>query len=162
MLPEEIRNCHFEGGGRVLTEASKAGRKGKSTSFGNASREDIVARLHSTSSGVGSYQILWEAFADTEANPSPDVVKSIGKNLGLANFWPTLSRKTGDQARWSDTALTSQLTDLIAKRNECAHTGKVAPIPSASEILNFADMLKALGTGFTSALEDKLVRTEPR
>lgn len=155
-LPEAIRDCHFEGGGRVLTKASEAARKGRATPFGNATREDIVARLNSASGATGSYQIVWEAFADTEANPGPDVVKGIAKNLGLKNFWPTVSTKSGDPVRWSDTALTSKLNDLIAKRNECAHTGRVSPIPTAADVLDFADMLQSLGFGFVSALEDEL------
>jgi hypothetical protein len=154
-LPAVIRNRHFEGGGRILTRASEAARKGRSTPFGNATREDIVARLHSASS-TDSYQILWEAFADTEANPGPEVVKEIARNLGLTDFWPTVASKSGDTLRWSDTALSTMLEDLIAKRNECAHTGKVSPVPTASEILDFTDLLAAIGTGFVAALEDRL------
>lgn len=154
-LPAPIRHRHFEGGGRVLTKASEAARKGYATPFGNATREDIVARLHSPAM-AGSYQILWEAFADTEANPGPKVVKEIANNLSLDSFWPTVASRSGDPARWSETALTALLTDLIAKRNECAHTGRVSPIPTSREILGFADMLAALGRGFASALEDRL------
>jgi hypothetical protein len=157
-LPDAIRHCHFEGGGRVLTIASVAARHGRTTSFGNATREDIVARLNSASGTTGSYQILWEAFADTEANPGPDVVRGIAKNLGLKKFWPTVSSKSPDPARWSATALTSKLNDLIAKRNECAHTGRVSPIPTAPDVLDFTDMLEALGSGFVCALEDELAK----
>lgn len=154
-LPECIRNGHFEGGGRVLTKASEAGRRGRATPFGSASREDIVARLHSTSSS-GPYQILWEGFADTEANPGPDVVKGIARELGVTNFWPTVSSKSGDPMRWSGTTLNTMLADLLAKRNECAHTGRVSPVPTGSDLLDYADMLHALGTGFVTALEDQL------
>lgn len=155
-LPEDMRNRHFEGGGKILTQASEAARKGKATPFGNATREDIVARLHSASNTAGPYQILWEAFADTRANPGPDVVQKIAKNLGVNNFWPTVSSHSGNPARWSDSALTTKLEDLIAKRNECAHTGKVSPIPTAADVLEFADMLEALGSGFVTALEAEL------
>ena len=75
-LPEGMRNQHFEGGGKVLSRAVEFARKGKPAPFGNATPQDIVARLHSASAG-GSYQIVWEAFADTQANPGPDVVKEI-------------------------------------------------------------------------------------
>jgi len=155
-LPDSIRNGHFEGGGRVLTKASEAARKGRTTPFGNPTREDIVARLHSAMSPPGSYQILWEAFADTEANPGPEVVKGMAERLGLKNFWPTVSNKSGDPSRWAATALSSKLDDLISKRNECAHTGKVSPVPTASEILDYVDMLAALAKGFVGALDDQL------
>jgi hypothetical protein len=155
-LPEEIRDRHFEGGGRVLTKASEFAKKGKPAPFGNATREDIVARLHSASDAGGSFQIVWEAFADTQANPGPDVVKEIGQGLGLKRFWPTISGYSGAPLRWSDTALTTKLSDLIAKRNACAHTGTVSPIPTATDILEFADMLQALGIGLVTALETEL------
>ena len=155
-LPEDIRNRHFEGGGRVLTKASEFGRRGKPTPFGAATREDIVARLHSASTVGSSYQIVWEAFADTQANPGPDVVKEIAKGLGLRRFWSTVSAHSGDPARWSDSALTTKLGDLITRRNACAHTGIATPIPTAAEIVEFADMLQALGTGFVIALEAEL------
>lgn len=155
-LPEDIRNRHFEGGGKVLTKASEFARKGKPPPFGNATREDIVARLHSASNLSSSYQIVWEAFADTQANPGPDVVKEIAKGLGLNRFWSTVSVHSGNPARWSDSALTTKLADLIAKRNACAHTGTVSPIPTAADILDFADMLQVVAIGFVTALEAEL------
>lgn len=155
-LPENIRNRHFAGGGKVLTKATECAHKGKPAPFGSATREDIVARLHSPSNAGGSYQIVWEAFADTQANPGPNAVKEIAHGLGLKTFWPTVSTHSGAPARWSDTALTTKLADLVAKRNACAHTGTVSPIPTAADILEFADMLQALGTGFVTALEAKL------
>ena len=121
-----------------------------------------MARLHSGLAGTGDYEIVWEAFADTEANPSPEVVRGIAKRLGVSDFWPTISEKSGEPARWSDTALTSMLTDLITKRNECAHTGKVSPIPTTSEVLDFVDMLEVLSQSFVYALNDELARHAAR
>jgi hypothetical protein len=155
-LPVKIRDRHFEGGGRVLTKAVEFARKGKPTPFGNATPQDIVARLHSASNTGGTYQIVWEAFADTQANPGPDVVKQIAEGLGLTDFWRKISANSGDPARWSDSALTTKLGDLITKRNACAHTGTVSPIPTAPDILDFADMLQAIGTGFVASLEAEL------
>ncbi len=155
-LPTAIQNRHFEGGGRVLTRASEAARNRQVTPFGNATREDIVARLHSTSAAAGSYQIVWEAFADTKANPNPNVVSEIAKNLGMNDFWGTATFRSGNSGPWSNTALKSKLNDLITMRNECAHTGQVSPIPTAADVLDFADMLEALGESFVSALESQI------
>lgn len=156
-LPQSIQNKHYEGGGKILTKASEAGRKGLATSFGSATREDVVARLNSSSSNPGAgFQIVWEAFADTGANPRADVVKNIGKDLGLTDFWRAISNNSGNHATWSDTAITTKLDDLISKRNSCAHTGVVTPIPTASDILDFADMLTAVGEGFVKTLEVQL------
>lgn len=156
-LPEKIRDRHFEGGGRVLMKAAEFARKGKPTPFGNATPQDLVARLHSVSNTGGTYQVVWEAFADTQANPGPDVVKEIAQGLGLTDFWRKISAHSGDAVRWSDSALTTKLGDLIAKRNACAHTGTVSPIPTAPDILDFADMLQAIGTGFVTSLEAELL-----
>ncbi len=155
-LPLDIQNRHFEGGGQVLTRASFAARKGRTTPFGGATREDIAARLQSPFAGTGSYRVVWEAFADTKANPSPDVVKEIGKSLGLKEFWPSIAKGSGNSVRWSQSALTKKLQDLIDKRNESAHTGRVSPIPTAADLLDFTEMLEALGTGFVVTLETEL------
>lgn len=155
-LPESIRDRHFEGGGKVLTRASEFARRGKPAPFGNATREDIVARLHSATGAGVTYQIVWEAFADTQANPGPDIVRDIAQGLGLRDVWPTIASNSGDPTRWSPTGLTSKLADLVAKRNACAHTGTVSPVPAAADILDFADMLEALGAGLVGALEAEL------
>lgn len=154
-LPKKVQEQHLIGGGKVLTKAAECVRKGKPAPFGDATPQDIIARLHSAYSGK-SYQIVWEAFANTQSNPGPDVVKEIAESLELKNFWPTVSSHSGDRLRWSDSAMISKLRDLIEKRNACAHTGTVSPIPTAGDILDFADMLEAIGTGFVTALENVL------
>lgn len=154
MLPENIRNKHFQGGGDELSKVvAKSNRR---RPVGNATAEDLVTRLHSAFDATGAYQIVWEGFADTQANPGPSVVNDIAKGLGLKDFWRVVSQNSGDPTRWSDSALTTKLGDLIAKRNACAHTGTVSPIPTAPDILEFADMLQAISTGFVASLEAEL------
>jgi len=155
-LPARMQHKHFEGGGKILTKASEAGRTGITTSFGSATREDVVARLYSTSANA-NFNIVWEAFADTGANPRAAVVKTIGNDLGLEDFWRSISTNSGDPARWSDTAVISKLDDLISRRNSCAHTGIVNPIPTAFDILDFSDLLQVIGESFVSTLEIKLI-----
>ena len=83
-LPPVIQNTHFETGGRVLSDVSLANRKSRASAFGRSAREDIAERLYSPcfNTAARSYVVLWEAFADTRANPSPDVVRDIAQNLG--------------------------------------------------------------------------------
>lgn len=160
-LPAAIQHGHFEGGGDVLTKTSLALRTGRVTPFGNPTPRDVVARLHSAASAAGTYQIVWEAFARTESNPGPEIVKKIAKSLAVENFWPQVSIRSGNPARWAETALVAQLSDLISQRNECAHTGVVAPIPTAAKIIEYVEMLDAIATGFTSLLVDELARHTP-
>jgi hypothetical protein len=155
-LPDTIRNSHFEGGGRVLTKASQAIRKGRPTPFGTISCEDIVERLHSASSGASPYEILWEAFADTQASPGAEVVKAIAQNLGVKQFWPSVSRQSGASRRWTETTLPLKLDELIAKRNEVAHTGTSPTVPTTQEVVDFAEMLAALSVGLVAVLEAQL------
>jgi hypothetical protein len=153
-LPENIRDKHFQGGGEELSKVVV--QSSRRRPVGNATAEDLVTRLHSAFDSTDSYQIVWEGFADTQANPGPSVVNDIAKGLGLQDFWRQVSKHSGDPTRWSDSALKTKLGDLIAKRNACAHTGTVSPIPTASDILDFADMLQAIGTGFVASLEVEL------
>ena len=160
-LPGTIRDRHFEGGGDFVRKASIAGRSGHATPFGSVSREDVVARLHSVTSGA-TFDLVWEAFADTEANPGPAVVRKIGVALGLDrnHFWAEVSSRCGSPT-WSATAMQASLRALIDKRNACAHTGMVSPVPAAAEIIEYVEMLAALGTGIVATLEDHLTTLAP-
>jgi RiboL-PSP-HEPN len=155
-LPPDVQRLHFEGGGKFLREASIAGREGRPTHFGTVTREDVAMRIHSATTG-SSFDLVWEAFADTEANPGPKVVKRIGGSLGLqpATFWRDVSSACGDAA-WSATAIEASLKTLVDKRNACAHTGRVTPVPTAAEILKYVEMLGALATGMVVTLEGHL------
>lgn len=163
-LPDVIRDTHFESGGSILARASQAARRGRPTSFGGATREDIAARLHSpNSSAAGGYQIVWEAFADTEANPGPAVVTNIAKRVGLTSVWPTIAAKasTAVGAPVSEGALVAKLADLVSKRNECAHTGTAGVIPTPIELKEYAETLDRIAQGIVGALEDHLAAYVP-
>lgn len=155
-LPDVIKNTHFEAGGRVLTEVSRARRNSGFTPLGAAPREDVVERLFSPafSPAAKSYVVLWEAFADTKSNPNPSVVADIAKSLGMSNVWPTIAAKSG--SGHSDSTLSSTLQNLIVVRNSCAHTGTVSPIPTAADILNYIQHLEWIAAGLVQGLEDEL------
>lgn len=155
-LPDVIQNTHYEVGGRVLTEVSRARRNSGFTPLGTMPREDVAERLYSPAFSVTakSYVILWEAFADTRSNPNPGVVAEIAKGLGMKNVWPTIAAKSG--SGHSDSTLSSRLQNLIVVRNSCAHTGTVAPIPTTADILNHLQNLEWIAAGLVQALEDEL------
>lgn len=161
-LPASMQDRHFEGGGEFLRKASIAGRTGRPTNFGTAAREDVAARLHSVASG-GAFDLVWEAFADTESNPGPSVVKKIAGGLGLDSnkFWQDVSARCASPTTWSATAIETSLKTLIEKRNAVAHTGRVSPVPTAPDIINYVDMLGALGEGMVATLEAHLTALCP-
>ncbi|HCE6814536.1 TPA: hypothetical protein N0H14_004567 [Pseudomonas aeruginosa] len=159
-LPANILKYHHERGGAAIAKVAKAIRTGKGNPFGSSSLNDMVHRLNSA--GTIKYQIMWEAFADTEANPGPGVVESIGNNLGVTDFWRKLSAESSNPAQWSPTALKQQLKDLLDKRNECAHTGRVFPVPTAAEILDYVDLLSEISSSLRKTLRNQLIElTEP-
>lgn len=146
-LPEEIRQAHFEQGGRVLQNAAVATRTNRTTWI-RASSQDISRRLHSV--GAGSpYEILWEAFADTRANPGPDVVKDFLERLGVSGGWSSLALR----AAVPPNAMVVPLRELVRIRNECAHSGTVALIPLPSRLEDFCTTLEQVSTAIVEVLE---------
>lgn len=152
-LHASIRSTHFTSGGKVLTEVSKSSGSAR---FSGVSKEDVVRRLYSPchSTRAKTYVILWEAFADTKANPNTDVVKQIGKSLGLDNVWTKIA--INSKTSHSDSTLISTLDDLVRVRNACAHTGSVTPIPGTGKLLDYVDCLSWIAEGFVSTLEIEL------
>lgn len=161
-LPDQIRNRHYEGGGEVLKKASSSARGTGRALYGAATRENIATRLSSVSSSSGTpYEIVWEAFVDTDGNPGPEVVKAIATGVGLTDLWRLISNHRIPDPRWSGDTLKSTLSTLIAKRNECAHTGRVLPVPTATEIYDFIGMLRVLALVLVELMELHLQRLSP-
>ena len=72
LLPQRLRHTHFEQGGAVLSRRTQDDRANR-TSRISATSDDIARRLASVVVGT-PYQIVWEGFADTQANPGPEAV----------------------------------------------------------------------------------------
>jgi len=149
-LPEDIRHSHFIEGGRILAESANAKRKNR-VSWILADGPDISRRLHSVSAS-SPYELVWEAFADTGANPGPDIVKDFLGRFGISKVWPNLAAKMGV----SENLAIAQLKSFIAVRNECAHTGAARHTPTPSELREYCDLLEKTGTGMIALLEDYL------
>lgn len=149
-LPDDIRHAHFIEGGRVLSESVATKRKNK-VSWILADGTDIARRLHSVSEGT-PYELLWEAFADTQANPGPEVIRDFLHRFGLREVWPRLA---ASMSRPESLVLAS-LRSFILLRNECAHTGRTVHVPAPSELRDFCDLLDALGGALVSLLEQHL------
>jgi RiboL-PSP-HEPN len=154
-LPDRIRRTHIEGGGRVLLSVAKEARRqtGSRTVFAHTTPEDVILRLDSTRANPGGgYDILWEAFASTNANPGPGVVADLLRDLDVQNVWPAIAAAAGA----IEAQLTSRLADLIVVRNACAHAGKVSPIPDPSKIVDYVGALAQIAEGIVLVLENRL------
>lgn len=150
-LPKAIQQTHYAKGGTVLS--AKQTNKGK-YSWVAATPDDIARRLASVR-GI-PYDLLWEAFADTQANPTPEVVRELLGFTGLSRAWSKLAMKTG----MSENTMENQLDSFLAVRNECAHTGRATVIPTPGDIRGFAMLFAKLSRGIVSILEDHLASTE--
>ena len=150
-LPEKMRNLHYEGGGRVLAEVMQRQRKQEPQFFAGITANDVVERLYSPQNEASTeYYLVWEAFADTRQSPKSSTVSDILKGLGVETVWPSI------EGHADDAALITDLTDLIEKRNECAHTGRMSVVPSAPEILRYAQVIRKIGSASVHLLSAAL------
>lgn len=147
-LPAPIQYTHHEKGGTVL----QAKRKNK-PKYGwvTAPALDIQRRLASVS--AVPYELVWEAFADTQANPGVDVIKDILNSFALN---PPFSR-IATHTTLSETMLKLNLDSFLAVRNQCVHTGTASTIPTPADIRGHCTFFKDISTGIAHALEQHLL-----
>ncbi|MGH7744268.1 MAG: HEPN domain-containing protein [Candidatus Dormibacteria bacterium] len=146
-LPEGMKHTHFDVGARVLRWQLKLDKRA-----GNTARcEDLSTRLASVSAPTG-YTLVWEAFANTEANPGPEVIAEVLGSVGVKNGWEKLKAATPTGL----VDLKTFMTSFILMRNECAHSGNITSPPSASDLLDYGQNLAGLGTAMVSVLRERL------
>jgi hypothetical protein len=151
-LPPKIRVTHYWDGGQRLTDVTRKERKERPLLLANAS--DVARRLASVASNQAPYEILWEAFADTQANPGS---KEIGEFLGrfdVANPIPTLAAAMS----WSENTVVLRLGSFIQVRNECAHTGATTLSLTTTDLTGYCDLIDEVATGVVSTLRDTLTK----
>ena len=132
-LPEKMRKVHHEAGGEALK--MKAGRPDR-VAWITATPDDLARRIGSTSQST--YELAWEAFADTQANPGPRVVTEFLGRYGCKDVGRALASAAGQT--WE--AMELALNDLLLKRNECAHTGQIVAVPTTTEIRRHCDTVE--------------------
>jgi HEPN superfamily RiboL-PSP-like protein len=145
-----IRDAHFLGGGKVLTEAVKQSSHRRST----ATPIDIVERLVSVKQAT--YTLLWESFAETQANPGARTVTAYLKSMSVNGGFNEVARllTVADPTQpASGNGLSTALDALIERRNECAHTGTIAQALSEQDVEAYCDLLWRLANGIAGAGE---------
>jgi hypothetical protein len=146
-LPEAMKHTHFRNGAKALEWQLREDKK-----VGDTSRcEDLSARLASVSAVTG-YTLAWEAFANTQANPGPDVFAELIGAVGVARPWEKLRAATPPGL----VDLNTFLTSFIAMRNECAHSGNTTSPPGAADLLQYGQNLSGLGAAMVSVLTQRL------
>ena len=117
-----------------------------------AKAADAARRLASVGNSQLPYEIIWEAFAETQANPGPEQISTFLKRFDIDDPLPTLAR----QMNTTQNNLVLRLRSFMEIRNECAHTGSARNAPTTTDVGGFCDLIEQIGTGITAVLQDAL------
>jgi hypothetical protein len=151
-LPDKIRVTHFLAGGYFLHQ--KAKNEQKARAFAMTESAEVVRRLASVGVPQSPYELLWEAFADTKANPGPDAIGDFLRNFDVQKPLPTLAAAINV----SENILVIRLRSFMEVRNECAHTGSSSKVPTTSDIQDYCDLVEQTATGAVLVLQAVLAR----
>ncbi len=151
-LPDKIRVTHFLAGGYFLHQKAKDEQKAKAFAMNESA--DVVRRLASAGVPQPPYELLWEAFADTKANPGPDAIGDFLRNFGVQKPLPTLAAAMNV----SENTFVIPLLSFMEVRNECAHTGSSSNVPTTSDIQGYCDLVEQTASGTVLVLQAVLAR----
>jgi hypothetical protein len=138
---------HFRNGAKLLAAMSK------SANADQAACEIFLRRLNAPLV-QDTEPPAWEAFAMTEANPGPKVLRNFLKGLGIKDTLKAVSDAV--DARYSEAVFDTALTSFIAVRNECAHSGKAKQVPSPQTVEDNVDMLRTLTLGMCKVVDARI------
>jgi RiboL-PSP-HEPN len=149
-LPPRIRVTHYWEGAACLREVARQERSKNPLMLGKAS--DVARRLASVQNPQAPYEIIWEAFADTQANPGPDQIGTFLKRFDIEEPLPTLAGAMNT----TQNNLVLRLKSFMEIRNECAHTGSARNVPTTTDVQGFCDLVEQLGAGIVVVFQDTL------
>lgn len=149
-LPPKIRVTHFMEGASHLRDLA-AEEKGSSPLL-LTQASDAAKRLASVSGNQVPYEILWEAFANTQANPGSKEIGAYLKRFHIMEPIPTLARAMNV----SENTLALFLNSFMEVRNECAHTGTAKNIPTSSDVRGYCDLIQSIGDGVVTVFQNIL------
>jgi hypothetical protein len=143
-LPSKIRITHYSEGGAFLRDLARQ-EKGENPVV-LAKTTDAARRLASVGALNPPYEIHWEAFEDTQANPGPDQINAFLKRFHVEDPLPTLASAMGT----SQNNLGMRLRSFMEVRNQCAHTGSAMNVPTTGDVRGFCELIDQIGTGIVT------------
>jgi hypothetical protein len=149
-LPSKIRVAHYGEGALYLQKMARDEKKEDPIILAKAA--DAARRLASVGGPLMPYELLWEAFADTQANPGPDQVSTFLRRFHIDQPLPTLAAAMNT----SENNLILRLKSFIEIRNECAHNGMAASVPTTNDALGFCDLVEEIGQGIVAVFQNTL------
>jgi hypothetical protein len=149
-LPDRVRVTHLWEGARRVSEFARQEKSENPIVLAKAS--DAARRLASVAGPALPYEIIWEAFAETQANPGPSQISDFLKRFGIEKPIPTLASTMGI----GENTLVIGLSSFLEIRNECAHTGSATTNPTSTDVRGYCDLIQNVGTGIDTLLNDLL------
>jgi hypothetical protein len=150
-LGQEFLDLHLRQGAVHLADLVKREGKQSPKTFSNSSEfvRKLVAPIADATKSP-----TWEAFARTQGNPSPEVLKSVLRGLGIRGGLPAI--EAAMKSRYSAASTQQFLQNLVDIRNECAHTGSAASIPAPSTVLDLVYFTRVLVLGVCRVVDQKI------
>ena len=149
-LPDKVRITHYWDGARCISEMARRERSENPVVLAKAT--DAARRLASVGGFPLPYEILWEAFAETQANPGPSQIGEFLKRFAIDKPLPTLAATMNI----SENTLVIGLKSFMEVRHECAHTGSATNVPTTTAVRDFCDIIEQVGKGITLVFQNIL------
>lgn len=149
-LPSKVRVTHYWDGAAHVREMARQERSADPLLL--AKTTDAARRLASVGGAQLPYEIVWEAFAQTQANPGPDEVSAFLKRFHIDEPLPTLAAAMNT----TQNTLALTLRSFMEIRNECAHTGKATNVPTTSNVRDYCKLIEDVGTGIVTVFQNAL------
>jgi hypothetical protein len=144
-LPKSLRLQHFRGGSKRVQDGVGRARESNDLTV----LHDLARRLASVAGQP--FEVVWEAFTETHANPNSERIKELASKVGIEDLWAKLRPMA---AGYGDLRLF--LDAFIEVRNECAHSGTPSAPPVYSDVIGYIDNLQVLATAFVAVHEAHL------
>jgi hypothetical protein len=149
-LPAKLRITHFWEGALWLREIARQEKSEKPVILTKA--VDVARRLASATNLQTPYELIWEAFAETRANPGPQEIGDFLRRFEVVDPLPTLAAAMNT----TQNTLVISLESFMQVRHECAHTGSAKIMPTTTSVQAYCDLIEQLGTGIVAVFQNTL------
>ncbi len=149
-LPSKVRITHYWEGALWLREIARQEKSENPVVLAEAL--DVARRLASAGNAQLPYELIWEAFAETRANPGPEQIGNFLKRFEIGDPLPTLATAMNT----TQNTLVISLESFMKVRHECAHTGSATIMPTTTNVQAYCDLIEQIGTGIVTVFQDTL------
>lgn len=149
-LPSKVRITHYLEGALWLREIARHEKSENPIVLAEAL--DVAKRLASVGNAHSAYEITWEAFAETQANPGPQQISDFLRRFEIGDPLPTLAAAMNT----TQNTLVIRLKSFMKVRHECAHTGSATIMSTTTDVQAYCDLIEQIGTGIVAVFQDTL------